>query len=466
MGARSVATDGATAGVVPVPRLPGSPVLGAALDLRRDPLGTLRRAERTGPVVRIDAGPPGWRHVLYGVFHPDGVEQVLVHDAHRLTKQAPQYRELRAALGDGLFTSEGETWHRQRRFVAPVLTRRRILGSYAPVAVEEMQTVARRWQGGGVVDVHAEMVGFTVRFITRVLLGVDVQDALPVLSAVADDFNHGVRLRSASPHPLPMWVPTRTNRRLGAAIRAHRALVDEVVAGRRASGAAGDDLLGLLLAARDPDADGTGQARASLSDTELTDQVLAFLLAGHETTATVLALSLLRLAADPHWQQVLHDEVDEVVGDRPPTAEDLPRLVWTERVVKEVLRMWPSAPTTVRLAPEGDTVLGHRLPPGAVVLVSPYATHHSPDLWPEPDRFDPERFSDPLPGGHRYAWFPFGAGPHACVGAQLAMVEATLGLAVLLQRFTLTTELAEPPVDIGIVLRPAGPLPVRVTARG
>jgi len=305
------------------------------------------------------------------------------------------------------------------------------------------------------------MVGFTVRFIVRVLLGVDVHDALPVLHAAAPGFNQGVRRRSLSPHPWPMWVPTGTNRRLAAAIRDHRSLVDGIVARRRASAAGGEDLLGLLLAARDPDSDG----QEALSDTEITDQVLAFLLAGHETTATVLALALLRLAAEPAWQQVLHDEIDAVVGDRSPSAEDLPRLVWTERVVREVLRLWPSAPTTVRLAPDGDTVLGRRIPPGAVVLVSPYATHHSPDLWPEPDRFDPERFVDPLPGGHRYAWIPFGAGAHACVGAQLAMVEAVLGLAVLLQRFRLRTDLREPPLDIGIVLRPSGPLPVHVTHR-
>ena len=452
-----------------MPRLPGLPVVGVALDLLRDPLGTLRRAERTGPVVRMDVGPPGWRRVVYGVFHPDGVERVLVHDPHRLTKQAPQYQELRAALGDGLFTSEGERWHRQRRFVAPVLTRRRVLASYAPVAVEEMETVAARWgdglggRGGGerTVDVHAEMVGFTVRFIVRVLLGVDVHDALPALHAAEPGFNQGVRRRSISPRPLPMWVPTGTNRRLAAAIRDHRALVDGIVARRRLVEAGGEDLLGLLLAARDPGPDG----EEALSDTEITDQVLAFLLAGHETTATVLALALLRLAADPSWQQVLHDEIDTVVGDRPPCAEDLPRLVWTDRVVREVLRLWPSAPTTVRLAPDGDVVMGHRLPPGAVVLVSPYATHHSPDLWPEPDRFDPARFIDPLPGGHRYAWIPFGAGAHACVGAQLAMVEAVLGLTVLLQRFRLSADLTEPPLDVGIVLRPAGPLPVRVSPR-
>ena len=423
-------------------------------------------------MVRIDAGPPGWRHVLYGVFHPEGVDQVL-HDPVRWTKQAPQWDEMRAAMGDGLFTSQGDTWHRQRRFVAPVMTRRRVLGSYAPVAVEEMGRVADRWAGQpGVVDVHTEMVGFTVRFITRVLLGVDVEDALPVLHGVAPAFSQGVRRRSASPHPLPMWVPTPTNRRLAAAVRGHRGLVDDIVARRRAAGEGGDDLLGLLLAARDPqgtgDASGTAERGGpeALTDDELTDQVLGFLLAGHETTATTLALALLRLAADPHWQQVLHDEVDAVLGDRAPTAEDLPRLVWTDRVVREVLRMWPSAPTTVRQAPEGDRVLGFDLPPGAVALLSPYATHHSPELWPEPDRFDPERFADPLPGGHRYAWFPFGAGPHACVGAQLAMLEATLGLAVLLQRFRLATELAEPPVDVGIVLRPSAPLPVRVSLRG
>ncbi len=441
---------------VPTPRVAGHPVIGSALTLRRDPLGTLTAAERVGPVVRIDVGPPGWRQVLHGVFHPDGVERVLVADPHRLTKQSPMYQELRRALGDGLFTSEGERWKRQRRVLAPALTRRRVLGSYAPMAVTEMTRVADRWaaaaDAGETVGARDDMVDFTVRFIGRVLVGADVEFALPVVRSTVPALNRSIMRRGLAAHRLPFAVPTPTNRRMAAAVEENERLVAELVRRRRAA-AEGDDLVGLLLR--------TGE----LDDAEVADQVMTFLFAGHETTATTLAIALHRLAVDPVLQEALRAEVDAVAGDRPPTAADLPGLVGTDHVVREVLRLWPSAPSTARVAPVEDEVLGHRIPAGATVLLSPYATQRSARWWPEPQRFDPGRFADPLPGGHRWAWFPFGAGAHACVGMHLALMEAVLGLATLLQRVEWTTEETSVATDVGIVLRPAGPVPLAVRRR-
>ncbi|RJK94268.1 cytochrome P450 [Vallicoccus soli] len=456
------------AGVQPVPTLRGAPVLGAAPALRRDVLGTLERAHREhGAVVRLVAGPPGWRHVLHGVFSPEGVEQVLVDGAGRTSKRSSGYEELRAVLGDGVLTSEGERWRRQRRAVAPALTRRRTTGPYAAAAVEEAQRVAAEWEGpaasGRPVDVHRAMVGFTARFVGRVLLGADVADAVPRLMAVAPDFNREVLRRGQQPHPVPRSWPTPANRRLAAAVAEQRDVVDGLLAQRLARGADGDggggeDLLGLLL-------QGRARGGEDLDDRELADQVLVFLLAGHETTATALALALVELARSPRWQGALQDEVDAVLGDRPPGGADLPRLVLAERVVREVLRLYPSAPAVPRLAPEGLRVCGHDLPPGATVVVSPWVVHRDPALWPHPLRFDPSRFEAALPGGHRCAWFPFGAGPRACVGMQLALAEAVLALATLLRRYRLSTHLDAVPLVAGIALRPDGPLPVRVHRR-
>jgi cytochrome P450 len=253
-----------------------------------------------------------------------------------------------------------------------------------------------------------------------------------------------------------------------------RDIVEGIVAARRAITSTGrdtlpsdrrhEDLLGLLLAARDSPVN--GDAGDALSDAEIADQVLVFLLAGHETTATTVACALVELARHPEWQEVVHHEVDRVVGERQVTGADAPALVWTDRVARETLRLYPAAHSVSRLAPNGDVILGHRIPPGADVLVSPWVTQRSPLLWPSPERFDPARFECPLPGGHRFAWFPFGAGPHACIGAQLAMLEATLVLATLLRAYRLGTEIERIPLAAGITLRPAARLPLTLTARG
>ena len=171
------------------------------------------------------------------------------------------------------------------------------------------------------------------------------------------------------------------------------------------------------------------------------------------------------LAQHPQWQEALHEEVDAVVGARAVTGADVPALVQTDRVVRETLRLYPAAHTVGRKAAHGEVLLGHRIPPGGNVLVSPWATQRSPALWPHPHRFDPERFAAPNPGGTRYAWFPFGAGPHACIGAQLAMLEATMVLASLVQAYRFDTEITDIPLLPGITLRPAAALPIRLTAR-
>jgi cytochrome P450 len=471
------ATSQPTAAYRDPPRLPGVPLLGSALDLRRDYLGTLLRAQATGAdVVRLDAGPPGWRTTMYIVFAPDGVERVLANAPDRLVRQTPGFVELRHTIGDGLVTSEGETWHRQRRLVAPAFTRRRLVPGYADAVAREAADVVARWgpaaAGGVPVDAHAEMVAVTARVIGRVLFGTDVGDALPRLTRMAPFVNALLLRRSVTPHPSPRWLPTRTNRRLAAAAAEMREIVQDIVAQRsqEAGGAATGtpegrrqaNLLDLLLAARDGTAGTDGEP---LTDEEVADQVLVFLLAGHETTATTLACALVLLAQRPQWQEVLRQEVDAVAGPRPVTGADVPGLVQLDHVVRETLRLYPAAHTVGRRAPHGEVLLGHRIPPGGNVMVSPWATQRSPALWPDPDRFDPDRFTVDEPGGTRYAWFPFGAGPHACIGAQLAMLEATMVLATLVQAYRFDTDLTDIPLLAGITLRPAAPLPIRLTAR-
>ncbi len=448
---------------VPSPR--GLPVLGVARELRRDYLGTMLRAAReVGDVARIHAGPPGWRVTFYSVSTPDLVLEIL-GQPEKFTKGNQFYAEVRSALGNGMLTSEGDDWHRQRRFLAPVFTPKRLSTAYAAIMVEEAQQVVRRWNPvaatGGSVDVNREMSDLTSRIIGRVLFGADMSAALPELAnfrSVSDE----ILRRGFSPRPPPMWMPTRANRRLSSGLAGLRAVVDTIIAERRAKPRSqqADDLLGLLLNPRDVDSPAD-----RLSDTEVVDQVLIFLLAGHDTTASTLACLLVELARAPQWQHILRDEVDHTLAGQPVTAADLGGLPWTGRAVREGMRLYPAGHSIGRSNLQEEVLGGYRIPARSAIVVSPWTIHRSPKIWDDPRTFDPRRFDLPagdLPGGHRYAWFPFGAGPHACIGMQLALLEASVVLATIMQTYRLSTALTAIPLRAAISLHPVDSLPVRL----
>jgi cytochrome P450 len=295
------------------------------------------------------------------------------------------------------------------------------------------------------------------------LFGADMTKAFDIFKRFRR-INDQLLGRAVNPHPLPTWVPSPANRRLNGGLAAVRRIVDEVVAERRAQGASSsDDMLGLLLAARDAE-----DSSDRLSDTEVADQAMLFLLAGHDTTAVTLACTLIQLALAPEWQQILRDEIDTVLGGRVPTAADVDRLPWTGRAVREAMRLYPAAHGMARSTRGTQILGGYRIPAGSWVEVSPWGVHHSPAVWPDPLRFDPRRFDLPagaFPGGHRYAWFPFGAGPRACIGQQIALLEVQLVIATVLQSFTVTTPLTATPVHAAITLLPTGALPIQLTER-
>lgn len=450
------------------PALRSAPFIGAAVELQRDFLGTVTRTSReVGDVALISAGPPGWRRTFYLLSSPDAVTQVL-GQPDLYTKRTSTYDVVRTALGNGMLTSEGEQWRRQRRFLAPIFTPRRIAGEYAAIMVDESASLGRQWAdiaaAGGTIDAHSEMIGVTSRIIGRILFGADMTHAIPRIMSVSF-VNEALLRRGLMPHALPMWLPTPNNRRLAAGVAEIRGVVSDIVTARRAQPgtAPAQDMLGLLLAARDDE-----NAADRLSDQEVADQVLIFMLAGHETTATALACALFELARSASWQQVVQQEIDEVLGDRPPTAADVGRLTWTDRVVRETMRLYPSAHSVGRHLEQEDVIGGYRIPAGADVVISPWVVHRSPRVWADPDVFDPARFDVPpgsFPGGHRHAWIPFGAGPHTCVGMQLALLEAPLVLAAILQAFRLQTDMTSLPLVAAVSLRPAAPVPIRLKVR-
>jgi cytochrome P450 len=355
--------------------------------LRRDQLGTHVQAMTVyGDVVRLVAGPPGRRYRFHLVTHPDGVQQV------------------------------------RRRWNATA-------GS--PVRV----------------DLHAEMVEYTLRVVGRALFGADLDEVVATIRATFPVLSQQVRRRATATIPRP-------GRRLTRAQRTLYATVDAIV-DRRRRGAGGHhgDLVSLLLAARDP------QTGAPLSTQVVRDQLLIFLIAGHETTATALTFAWHLLGRHPEVQRRVHQELDDVLGGRVPTAEEVPRLVYTAMAVKETLRLYPPAAAFGRRSVAADRIGSHHIPARSVVVLSPWATHRRPDCWPDPERFDPDRFAPAAASGrHRYAWFPFGGGPRACIGGQFALTEAVVVTAVLLAGHQLRSDATPVPLTSAITLRPAGPV--------
>ena len=448
-----------------VPQLSGTPVLGSMRELRRDFLGTISRANREiGGLARISAGPPGWRITAYSVSSPDLAAEIL-GQPDRFRKNGPGYRELRQALGENLLTSEDESWHRQRRFLAPIFTRRRIATDYVHIMIEESERLVERWRvaasEGRSVDLYPEMVGITSRIIGRILFGADVSRALPELTRFSL-VNEELLRRAVSPHPMPRWLPTFHNRRLTHELAQVRGIVDEIITDRQPERvhASAVDMLGLLLAAR-----GAENVSDRLSETEVTNQVLLFLIAGRETTAMTLACALAQLALTPGWQMRLREEITERLHGRPPTAEEVVQLEWTDRFLRECMRLFPGAYGMNRSTRDDEILDGYHIPAGSWLEVSVWGIHHSEAVWHEPDVFDPRRFDAPsrqFPGGHRCAWMPFGAGPRGCIGMQIAMLEIPIVIAAVLQAFTLDTPLTSIPVHAAITLQPTGTLPLQL----
>jgi cytochrome P450 len=442
------------------PGPPGLPLIGSMLELTRDPLKAYLAAHRDhGDVVRFTAGPPGLRAEFWMVFSPEGAQQVLATRAADFRKDNVLYEEVRLSLGNGLLTAQDTDYQRQRRLVQPLFTRRRV-DTYADAVARESAALVDRWSAApdGVVDAADEMSRFALRAVARILFGTDVEEAIGAVRRSFPVLGAYVRDRGFAPVRLPRQWPTPGNRQAKAAEQELYAVCDAIIA--RRAGQASDDLLGLLAAAR-------GEDGERLDAAELRDQVLIFLLAGHETTATSLAFALHLLGLHPEQQERARAEALAVLGDRPPRAEDLAALPYLTAVLKEAMRLYPAAAVIGRRAVADCEIDGVRIPAGADVLVTPYVTHRHPAHWPDPERFDPGRFTPEQEAArHRYAWFPFGGGPRACIGQHFSMLESVLALGAVLRAFAVETVDTEVRLGQGITLEARGPVRIRLTRHG
>jgi cytochrome P450 len=438
-----------------VPTVDGLPLLASLLDLRRDPLGTYERARREhGDVVRIASGPPGLRTTIHFVFSAAGAQQVLAGQSANFRKDDRFSQEMRQTFGNGLLSSLDDDHIRQRRLLSPLFTKKRV-ADYATAVCDEADALCAEWEADrdGRPDLNEDMSRLTVRMITRILFGSDAEQAAEVVRRCMPALSTYTLRRGLMPLNLPRSFPTPSNRRARAAQDELHALCDRLIEQRRHSGTTGDeagtDLLTLLINARSDE-------DTPLTDEELRDQVLVFLLAGSDTTATSLTFTMYMLSQHQDVQDSVRDEVRSVLGGRRPTPADLEALPSVERVLKEAMRLYPAAPVLIRRAVRSTVIDGYAIPAGAYVYVSPWVTHRHPSYWPDPEQFAPDRFRPEEESRRpRYAWFPLGGGPRSCIGNHFAMLQMKLAVATLLQRYRFTGTAPHVPLEVGVTIRAA-----------
>jgi cytochrome P450 len=437
----------------PQRRYPGHHLLG----MRRDPLTYFPRiARELGDVVRLQIG----KQPLYLLSHPDHIKDVLVTN-HKLFHKGRGLEGAKRLLGEGLLTSEDEFHLRQRRLVQPAFHRERVAG-YAQVMVRTARSARERWRAEAPLNMAAEMSRLTLTIVGKTLFGAEVEgEAEEIGAAIAASsvlFNHLWLPFADLLDKLPVG-PGRTFRL--AKERLDRTIY-RMIAEHRASGRDHGDLLSMLIAAQDDLDHG-----ARMTDQQLRDEAITIFLAGHETTAIALTWTWFLLAQHPEVEARLHAELDQVLGERLPTFEDWPRLKYTEMVLAESMRRYPPVWILGRRAMADYEVGGFEIPARSIVLTSQYVVNHDPRWYPDPVRFDPERWTPEARAARpRFSYFPFGGGPRLCVGESFAWVEAGLVLATLAQRWR--AELVEGQTirpRPSITLKPRGPVMMRLRPR-
>jgi len=412
----------------PPPGPRGHFLLGNLAAVSRDWLGFYSRcAKDYGDVVKLR-----YLHVpICLLIHPRDIEYVLVANPGNFTKSA-DYRALARVLGNGLLTNEGKFWQHQRGLIQPAFRRENIL-SYAPVMTRVASSLLGSWISGESRNIHEDMVAATLQIVAQCLFGTEVTGVAErvgkSMQVVTDNFIADASQALLLPFDLPDFLaPARRN-----AIRDLNNIIKGIVRERRSSNQPRGDLLDTLLRVRD-------SAGQPMNDSQVRDEVMTLFLAGHETTAIALSWACFLLAENPRIEAKLVEELRTVLGEREPTADDVPRLRYTEMVLKESMRLYPAVWGIGRRALTDCEIGGYRVSAGTNIFIFQSLTQRDPRFFPNPDAFEPERWrDDPVRSGKipRFAYFPFGGGPRVCVGASFAMLEATLLLAMVQQKFHL-----------------------------
>lgn len=398
---------------------------------KKDPLKFYRtNQEMHGNYV---CNPTMFGYEFYTLYHPNAVEHVL--QTHQKNYHKPDVFLKPASLlfGNGIFTSEGDFWMKQRRLSQPAFHRDHI-GRMAGVIVECVEKMLARWDAkpdGSEIDLQHEMVYLTLSVAGRTLFSTDLTDqAADVGSAVREGFEVLNHRMNSFPFVLPMWLPTRDNRQFKHAKLVLDSVISKIISDRRNSSEQHHDFLGMLMAARDED---TG---LGMSDAQLKDEVLTLLVAGHDTVAACLAWTWISLSQNPKIRSQMNDEHKSVLDGRNPQLADTQALTYTRMIIDESLRLYPPAWGLPRQSFEEDVIDGYSLPKDAFISLNQFTTHRIPEFWDKPEEFDPERFlPEKVKNRPRFAYFPFGAGSRVCIGQNLALLEAQLAIAAIAQRY-------------------------------
>jgi cytochrome P450 len=423
--------------------------------LARDACGEFVRRSREGGVVPLKIGLARGHLVSDPVL----IRHVLLDNIDNYDKHTPAFDAVRVVLGNGMLTSGGAFWKRQRRIAQPAFLGESVR-HFGPVITRLAAETAGEWgraaAAGETVDACTDMMRVTLRIVAETLFGDDLAGDAAEINRVFPVILACLSARVTSPIRPPMWLPTANNRRLRPALESLNRIVGRMIATKRRRLNAGSgpqdahrDLLTTLMHARDEE---TGE---SMSDAQLHDEVMTLLIAGHETTANALSWMWYLLDRHPDEQERLRAELVAVTGGRPPTVEDLPHLPRLKAVFQETLRLYPPVWMFDRRALGPDDLAGTKVAAGDLVIFCPYAIHRLPELWADPEAFRPERFE----AGHKeqknmFAYLPFSAGPRTCIGNNFATIEAQIIMGTLLSRFR--ARLADP--------SPVAPRP-RVTLR-
>jgi cytochrome P450 len=446
--------------IAPGPR--GSFLLGNLLEFRKDVLQLLLTSQRDfGDVVRFRLGPM----VVHLVSHPDHISHVLLTCRDHYNKDTRSSAKIRSITGEGLLTSNGAFWLRQRRLMQPAFSPQR-LACFTDVMTQSTAQMLQRWsreaKAGRPVDVASQMMALTFTIVGKALFGADLggeADTVERCSTVILEHTWGRLERLIE---LPGWFPTPGRRRFRQALQALDKIVHRLIAERRRDGSGSNDLLALLLERCDE------ETQQRMTDDQLRNETLTLLLAGHETTANALTWTWYLLSKHPEVRRRLIAEIEEVLAGRVPAADTLPRLSYAAMVFKESMRLYPPIWIMERRALSEDMIAGYVIPAGSSVVVSPYVLHRDPRFWENPELFDPERFApEATEKRNPHCYIPFGLGQRLCIGNHFALMEWQIIIAMTLQAFQLDLVPGHPvEPKPGITLRPRRGLPMTLVPRG
>jgi cytochrome P450 len=414
--------------ILELPGPEGNSLVGNLAQLGEDPLGFLTNcASKYGDIIPLRLGlTPACL-----LTNPDYIEQVL-KDRESFIKSRG-LRALRSLLGEGLLTSEGESWFRQRRLVQPVFQQKRISG-YGKVMVEYAEAMANSWQDGQTRDIHEDMMRLTLNIVMKTIFNQEVSEgeAKNIANAVdvAMDWFESKRKQGFL---ILEWFPRPENIRYKNAIQQLDKSVYSIINQRRNSGESPGDLLSMLMEARDED------DNSQMSDKQLRDELITLIIAGHETTSNTLSWTWMLLAQYPEVQSKLLEEIKTVLEGRTPTVADLPRLRYASLVIKESMRLYPAVPTLGREATKDCEIGGYTIPTGCAIIISQWVMHHHPKYFENPEVFQPERWENDLEKRlTKGVYIPFGDGPRICIGKGFALMEALLLLVTIAQKYQLS----------------------------